>query len=616
MAMRDLVAGECGGDNPLMGLVRNATRDKGAARDTHLRPMLAPRQVLARGRGRGRTLLPRPANPQDAAALARSMGQLNMRQEPGGAWADEFEGFQAGDVPPEEMLEYEQAFRANPWIEEFVPEARHGFVRGGADEQWQGERDMYDETQRHLSGIGGSSQTDWAQQFLQEDTEQTAHEPNLAGAAQHLLDNVHDPKLVNGSGRAQSAAAAAAGAGATSSLGAWAAEFEAQNESWTDEFARSSSTPLEDWTAAYKRSMENNTTWAEEFEALNDPAQSRATNSLEHMEQSEQDESAAAAASRAVDYPFEAANEYANSGRSCEELLAQGETARMEGYLVKAILLFEAAVQLDRQNPKCWEQLGICRAENEQEDLAITALSECVRLDRYNQKAHMALAVSYTNEHQFPLAYKALEAALRSNEAYRGLPPLSARARQQPPAMFSRFAPSTGMVEELSNLYCQAAQLSPEGQIDPEVQVGLGVLFNISGEYDKAVECFQAAISARADDSALWNKLGATLANSDRSAEAVEAYRTALQLRPGHIRARFNLGISCYNLKAYKEAAEHFLTALSMQQSHGGDDASMRTMSDAIWDALRMTLVTSSERELAQKTRDRNLDAFRGRFEF
>ena len=117
------------------------------------------------------------------------------------------------------------------------------------------------------------------------------------------------------------------------------------------------------------------------------------------------------------------------------------------------------------------------------------------------------------------------------------------------------------------------------------LKAGLGVLFNLSGDFEKAVDCFRAAVSAAPTDALLWNRLGATLANSNKSEEAVSAYHKALRFSPGFTRCRYNLGISCINLRAYREAAEHFLTALNFQAAGRGprDTAELQTMSDTIW---------------------------------
>ena len=49
----------------------------------------------------------------------------------------------------------------------------------------------------------------------------------------------------------------------------------------------------------------------------------------------------------------------------------------------------------------------------------------------------------------------------------------------------------------ITDLFVQAALLNPRENLDPDVQVGLGILYNVSEEYNKAVDCFQTALSLR-----------------------------------------------------------------------------------------------------------------------
>lgn len=78
------------------------------------------------------------------------------------------------------------------------------------------------------------------------------------------------------------------------------------------------------------------------------------------------------------------------------------------------------------------------------------------------------------------------------------------------------------MYLQVTNLFNEAAKLAPD---DADVHIVLGVLYNLSREFDKAMEAFETALKIRPRDYSLWNKLGATQANSVHSADAILAYQ-------------------------------------------------------------------------------------------
>lgn len=133
------------------------------------------------------------------------------------------------------------------------------------------------------------------------------------------------------------------------------------------------------------------------------------------------------------------------------------------------------------------------------------------------------------------------------------------------------------MYKQIARLFTEASQMNPE---DADVHIVLGVLFNLSREFDRAMTSFQTALQLKPNDYSLWNKLGATQANSVQSSVAISAYQQvncsmhryqhfskyhcfcffltvvlcfffwygqALDLKPNYVRAWANMGISYAN---------------------------------------------------------------------
>ena len=92
-------------------------------------------------------------------------------------------------------------------------------------------------------------------------------------------------------------------------------------------------------------------------------------------------------------------------------------------------------------------------------------------------------------------------------------------------------------VENVAEMYKAAAKQAPR---DPEPRVVLGVLHNLSTEYDDAVDILREATKIAPNDFTLWNKLGATLANASQPQEALYAYQKAIDIRPKYIRGKLS----------------------------------------------------------------------------
>lgn len=323
------------------------------------------------------------------------------------------------------------------------------------------------------------------------------------------------------------------------------------------------------------------------------------------------------------DYLFEEDNLFKDTSNPFDEGMRIVEEG---GNLSLAALAFEAAVLKDPSHVEAWVQLGTAQAQNEKETAAIRALEQARKLDPNNADALMTLAVSYTNEGYDSTAYRTLERWLSIR-----YPSIINPADVSPPTELG-FTERHELHDKVTQHFINAARLSPDGEhMDPDVQVGLGVLFYGAEEYEKAVDCFSAALASselgasnrRSQVHLLWNRLGATLANSGKSEDAIAAYEKALTLRPNFVRARYNLGVSCINMGCHEEAAGHLLAALDMHKAVeregrerarellGGagrhvtdaqlDAMTTQNQSTNLYDTLRRVFTQMARRDLADK---------------
>ncbi|XP_070691741.1 peroxisomal biogenesis factor 5 isoform X1 [Pempheris klunzingeri] len=632
MAMRELVEAECGGANPLMKLTSHMAKEGGAWRHRSTPTIPSTPIEIATEEELVNEFLqapPRPPHTFDMGQLLEEMQQIDQqsyRQAPqrapdvaalalSGDWAAEFlSGPDSASAPG--LAALGDAADAD-WTKEFIAEA--------ADPGRWAEEYLEQSEEKLWLGDLGDKENEWTKEYQPGD--------ELRQTANELVSKVEDPKLQNTEflrfirqiGEGSVTVESRTDKQLTDKAQAeeaqnWASNLnqvsEESAEAWVDQFATSGPEFQEakaavesdvdfweklqqEWEEMAKRDAESHP-WLSDFDQLLSTSYDKG-------------------------YQFEEDNPYL----SHPDPLSEGVKRMEAGDIPGAVRFFESAVQREPDNQLAWQYLGTCQAENEQEFAAISALRRCIELKNDNLTALMALAVSFTNESLHRQACETLRDWLKHNPKYRSVWEQhehetqndGARQRDKERDRFGSLLPES-LFTDVQSLFLHAANSDP-AQVDPQLQCGLGVLFNLSGEYDKAVDCFSAALSVTPQDYLLWNKLGATLANGSRSEEAVAAYRRALELQPGFVRSRYNLGISCVNLGAHREAVEHFLEALSLQRQAAGDGAraargpggaAATMMSDNIWSTLRMALSMMGESSLYAAADRRDLDTLLAHF--
>ncbi|KAI5674604.1 hypothetical protein M9H77_14968 [Catharanthus roseus] len=389
--------------------------------------------------------------------------------------------------------------------------------------------------------------------------------------------------------------------------GDWATEYQQQyggGQTWADQFVNEElSRGPSGWVSEFAAEREHNASvddqwvnefsklhvndWADEFErqvadgALGDSSADNWANAYDDYLNEQAALKQQSESSRGV-YVFSDLNPYVGHPNPLKE----GQDLFRKGLLSEAVLALEAEVLKNPDNAEGWRLLGIAHAENDDDHQAIAAMMRAQEADPTNLEVLLALGVSHTNELEQAAALKYLYSWLRHHPKYGTVVP-----PDQPDSLY---------YADVARLFNDAAKMSPD---DADVHIVLGVLYNLSREYDKAIESFQTALKLKPRDYSLWNKLGATQANSVQSAEAITAYQQALDLKPNYVRAWANMGISYANQGMYEESIRYYVRALAMNPK-----------ADNAWQYLRISLSCASRNDMLEACDARNLDILQKEF--
>lgn len=268
-----------------------------------------------------------------------------------------------------------------------------------------------------------------------------------------------------------------------------------------------------------------------------------------------------------------------------------------QGRLDEAVLAFEAEIK-QNDSSDVWRWLGSTHAENDEDQIAIMCLERALQRDDHNLEALLDLGVSYTNELFQEEATKYLELWMQKHPVYADIPQKVAQVVAQGGSFRNNH-------ERIVAMFQAALTVDSE---DPDLYTVLGVIFNLSRDYESAESAFQEALKRDPTNYSLWNKLGATQANSarvDGSKAAVKAYRRAIELKPTYTRAWVNMGISYSNQALYDLAAKYYLKSLSLNAS-----------AKHVWAYLRIALQCMERSDLIPFVQSRDLAAFKANFTF
>jgi len=228
-----------------------------------------------------------------------------------------------------------------------------------------------------------------------------------------------------------------------------------------------------------------------------------------------------------------------------------------EGGFGRAIVLYERTLQLDSKMLPAWLHMALAYLMLNQYKDAVRCMTDALEVDPNDPAINLTLARAYIGMGNLEKSRLHLERAMEydpdNHEAFRvkalyleaiGRPEQAVtwlRRAIWKKATFASAYLDLGRLYISQNRLVLAKQILTDGMHNspehPGILTALGDLHMKSGEYEKALEKFNAALSTRMDDPILWIKKGDMHKMLKSYDEASRAYEKAINADPESVEA-------------------------------------------------------------------------------
>ncbi|EEB05679.2 peroxisomal targeting signal receptor Pex5 [Schizosaccharomyces japonicus yFS275] len=259
-----------------------------------------------------------------------------------------------------------------------------------------------------------------------------------------------------------------------------------------------------------------------------------------------------------------------------------------QGSYAEACVLLEVAVLQDSKNANAWAKLGWMHTMLGNDSRSAEAFRNYVALQPNDHGALLELAVAYVNTERTTEALLTIEHWLHAT-----FPDMSSKFKQ-----ISGFYDSQDGATDIDKMRACLLETIYSNQSDKlqiDLQSALGLMMFLSGDFEKAYDCYHYAVEHNPTKPEYWNKQGASATNCERHVEGIESYKSALRVMPQFVRPLSNLAISSINLRCYKEATDYILEALDLVNDKKGILANCESNVE-LWGLLRKVLLIGLER--------------------